>query len=236
MRAATAPIACRCRRASSISAARRRRRTSAPRRCCSPSWPRCMRSSTARRAQGDRPAASTARPCGWPRAWRSLGFTVEPETFFDTITVEVGTLQGVILRAAVAEGVNLRKVGDDQDRHHARRAHAAGDARGGLARLRRRLARLDDFEPRLPPARGPAPDQRLPDPSDLPHEPRRERDDALHAPARRPRPGARPRDDPARLLHDEAQRHGRDAADHLAGILPTSIPSCRPTRRWATRR
>ena len=41
----------------------------------------------------------------------SLGFTVEPPAFFDTITVEVGGLQGVILRAAVQEGVNLRRVG-----------------------------------------------------------------------------------------------------------------------------
>ncbi|MCM2292976.1 aminomethyl-transferring glycine dehydrogenase [Allorhizobium sp. BGMRC 0089] len=40
-----------------------------------------------------------------------LGYTIEPETFFDTITVEVGHMQGLILRAAVAEGVNLRKVG-----------------------------------------------------------------------------------------------------------------------------
>ena len=32
--------------------------------------------------------------------------------FFDTITVEVGALQGVILNAAVANGINLRKVGN----------------------------------------------------------------------------------------------------------------------------
>jgi glycine dehydrogenase len=43
-----------------------------------------------------------------------LGYTVEPESFFDTITIEVGKLQGVILKAAVAEGVNLRKIGDDR--------------------------------------------------------------------------------------------------------------------------
>ncbi|MEM8790674.1 MAG: aminomethyl-transferring glycine dehydrogenase [Pseudomonadota bacterium] len=42
----------------------------------------------------------------------SLGFTVEPDAFFDTITVEVGALQGVILNAGVANGVNLRKVGE----------------------------------------------------------------------------------------------------------------------------
>lgn len=41
----------------------------------------------------------------------SLGFTVEPKAFFDTVTVEVGALQGVILRAAVAQGINLRGVG-----------------------------------------------------------------------------------------------------------------------------
>ncbi len=41
-----------------------------------------------------------------------LGYPVEPETFFDTITVEVGHMQGLIMRAAVAEGVNLRKIGE----------------------------------------------------------------------------------------------------------------------------
>ncbi len=44
----------------------------------------------------------------------SLGFTVRPERFFDTITVEVGPLQGVILDAARAERINLRKVGEDR--------------------------------------------------------------------------------------------------------------------------
>jgi len=40
-----------------------------------------------------------------------LGFKVEPEVFFDTVTVEVGALQGVIMNAAVENGINLRKVG-----------------------------------------------------------------------------------------------------------------------------
>ncbi len=42
------------------------------------------------------------------------GFNVAPEVFFDTITVEVGSLQGVVMDAAVANGVNLRKVGEDR--------------------------------------------------------------------------------------------------------------------------
>lgn len=44
----------------------------------------------------------------------SLGFTVEPEGFFDTITVEVGAFQGLILQNAVKNGVNLRTVGADR--------------------------------------------------------------------------------------------------------------------------
>jgi glycine dehydrogenase len=43
-----------------------------------------------------------------------LGYTVEPSTFFDTVTVEVGKLQGVILKAAEAEEVNFRKIGNDR--------------------------------------------------------------------------------------------------------------------------
>ncbi|HBH00132.1 MAG TPA: glycine dehydrogenase (aminomethyl-transferring) [Rhodobacteraceae bacterium] len=39
------------------------------------------------------------------------GFTVAPDTFFDTITVETGALQTVVLKSAVDEGINLRPVG-----------------------------------------------------------------------------------------------------------------------------
>ncbi|CAN7314492.1 aminomethyl-transferring glycine dehydrogenase [Rhizobium sp. LjRoot254] len=48
------------------------------------------------------------------RGLEKLGYKVEPETFFDTITVEVGKLQGVILKAAEAQEVNLRKIGEDR--------------------------------------------------------------------------------------------------------------------------
>ncbi len=41
----------------------------------------------------------------------SLGFKITPDVFFDTITVEVGALQGVIMNAAVKNKINLRKVG-----------------------------------------------------------------------------------------------------------------------------
>jgi len=40
------------------------------------------------------------------------GFSIEPELYFDTITVEVGSFQKTIMDAAVVNGVNLRKVGN----------------------------------------------------------------------------------------------------------------------------
>lgn len=39
------------------------------------------------------------------------GFDVQPDSFFDTITVEVGAMQTVVMDAAVANGINLRRVG-----------------------------------------------------------------------------------------------------------------------------
>jgi glycine dehydrogenase len=44
----------------------------------------------------------------------SLGFKVSPAAYFDTITVEVGAYQGLILKNAVDNGINLRKVGSDR--------------------------------------------------------------------------------------------------------------------------
>ena len=41
----------------------------------------------------------------------AAGFKVEPEAYFDTITVDVGLLQRGVLQAAVREGLNLRPVG-----------------------------------------------------------------------------------------------------------------------------
>ena len=45
---------------------------------------------------------------------REAGFEVEPESFFDTITVEVGALQSAVLKSAVDEGINLRRVGSSR--------------------------------------------------------------------------------------------------------------------------
>ena len=44
----------------------------------------------------------------------SIGFQVCPNSFFDTITVDVGSYQGLIMKNAVQNGVNLRKISKDR--------------------------------------------------------------------------------------------------------------------------
>ena len=46
------------------------------------------------------------------RGLEEKGFKIEPESYFDTITVEVGPLQEAVMKSAVDEGINLRRVGD----------------------------------------------------------------------------------------------------------------------------
>ena len=48
------------------------------------------------------------------RGLETAGFNVAPRAYFDTITVEVGAMQGVILKSALAEGINLRPIGSDR--------------------------------------------------------------------------------------------------------------------------
>ena len=84
--------------------------------------------------------------------------------------------------------------------------------RRGLGGVRRRRATpptLDAATDDALPA-GAAAGERLPDPPGVPRAPLRDRAAALAAPAGRRRPGPGPHDDPARVVHDEAQRGRRD--------------------------
>ena len=74
---------------------------------------------------------------------------------------------------------------------------------------RNRAYRLPDYALR---------ESEVSDPPDLPQEPGRGRDHPLHAPPGRPRPGAGPCNDPAGVLHHEAERDHRDDPGHLARI------------------
>ena len=73
----------------------------------------------------------------------------------------------------------------------------------------------------------PAPQTADPRAPGVPPLPLRDRDAALPAPPRRPGPRARPHDDPARVVHDEAQRHYRDDPGHLA-----QFAAVHPLRPW----
>ena len=43
-----------------------------------------------------------------------LGYIIKPQNFFDTITVEVGNAQAVILKSGTNEGINFRKISTDK--------------------------------------------------------------------------------------------------------------------------
>ena len=66
---------------------------------------------------------------------------------------------------------------------------------------------------------------RLPDAPGVQHAPLRDGDDAVPQVPRRQGLRARPRHDPARLVHDEAQRRHRDGSRHLAGVRAASTRS-----------
>ncbi|GLQ39581.1 glycine dehydrogenase (decarboxylating) [Rhizobium albus] len=43
-----------------------------------------------------------------------IGYTIDQDVFFDTISVDVGRLQGAIIRSALEAGINLRPLGKDR--------------------------------------------------------------------------------------------------------------------------
>ncbi len=149
-------------------------------------------------------------------ALKEAGARVSPEAFFDTITVEGGRGAGRDPRRCASPGHQPAQGGprpggdlarrDDRCRRDRARARCLRDPR---ARPREGGLGL----PRAAPAR-----DRLSLASGLPDEPGGIRDDALHAPPFGPRPRAGPGDDPAWLLHDEAECRRRDDAHHLARI------------------
>ena len=136
-------------------------------------------------------------------------------------------------------GINLRKIDDATRRHRARRDHHARDRRARRARSLGTPTSPSRSRVTLEHPWSSCAHVRHPHPPGVPHLPLRVADAALPAPARRPRPRARPHDDPARVVHDEAQRHRRDDADHLAGVREHApVRAGRPGRglRRAVRR
>ncbi len=189
---------------------------------------RCTRSGTGPRASRRSRIASTASRRSWPPAcaaaasrWSRAGSSTRSPS------ASRGKARALLEQAAAA-GLNLRLVDDDHlgialDETTAPRG--PGDALVGARRrgrpARRRRARRRGREP----ARRPAPPaERVPHPPGVPAPSQRDRDAALPAPAAGQGSRPRPQHDPARLLHDEAQRDDRDDAGDLAGVRRRSIP------------
>ena len=216
------PTGWRCRPASSTSAGRRRPATSAPPRCCSPSWPAMYAvyhgpdGLTAIADRVHRQRRRAGRGAAAPAASRS-----RTTAFFDTVAV-AGARPGrrgaspAAARAAASTcgGSTPTRSAVACDETHRRRDVAAVVAPRSACDA---AAPLDD----APRTRCPAALRRTTPFLTHPvfhRAPLRDGDAALPAPAVRPRPRARPHHDPARLVHDEAQRHHRDGAGHLAGV------------------
>ena len=87
-RGRAAPIAWRCRPASSIFAARRRRRTSARRRRCWPTWPRCTRCITGRAGCARSRERIHSLAASLDGALAALGYRQTNAAYFDTLRIE----------------------------------------------------------------------------------------------------------------------------------------------------
>ena len=161
-------------------------------------------------------------------ALRAAGLSVRHESWFDTVTVD-GVDADAVLAGARAAGVDLRRVDDQAVGLTFDETSTLDLVEAGPAGVRGH-ARPDPRRhvPRRPSDRSAA-RGRDPHPGGVQPLPHRARDAALPAPARRPRPRPRPDDDPARVVHHEAQRDDGDGADHVAGVRRPPSLRCPPT-------
>ena len=169
-----------------------------------------------------------------------LGHDVGTGPFFDTLKVTLnGLTADAVIGAAEAVGYNLRRY-DDAD--HVGLAfdetttrddvEAVLGAFAGGSTFRVSIDELSATGRRVAGRAGA--DQRGPRAPGLPPLPQRDGDAAVHLQAGRPRPVAGAQHDPAGQLHDEAERHERDAAGHVARVRPDAPVRPGRARRSAT--
>ena len=168
-------------------------------------------------------------------ALRRLRYRIVHEHFFDTLCVEVERWAlPRIVDAARTRQINLRVISPTRLGVALDETTSLGDVADLITIFSLNEAlpfMLEDIGGRVERAipGAPEPDERLPRASRVPPAPVGNRDAALHQAARGARPVALPRDDPARQLHHEAQRHQRDDAGELARVQPhPSVRAARP--------
>ncbi len=159
-------------------------------------------------------------PAGRRRRPRRLGTTPRRRSSTPSPS-RPATVPMRIMAAALDAGFNLRRRGRNRHRHRAGRDRHHGRAGGAVRRAGRhpRTTRRLSIPPSL--LRAVA----VPDGAGVLRPSRRARHAALPQAAGGSRHGAQPLDDPARLLHDEAERHRRDDAGDLARLRRRSIRS-----------
>ena len=143
----------------------------------------------------------------------ALGDALVHDKYFDTVLARIPGRADEVIAAAKAKGINLWRVDDDH-------VSVACDEVTTDAHV---AAVLDAFgvksaEPVL--CGHHRPDVGVPDPPGLHPIPHRNVDDAVPARAGRQGSCVGPQHDSARLVHDEAQRRGRNGIHHLAGVRP----------------
>jgi len=162
---------------------------------------------------------------------REGGVDIGDTPFFDTITAQVPGRAHAVLAAALAEGINLRLVDDDTVSiscdEVTRRGHLVAVWRAfGLGLSYSDVERLDADAPL--PASLARTSPFLSHPVFSAHR----SETAMLRYLRRLAERVGPRHDPARLVHDEAERHDRDGTDQPAGLRqPASVRAGRPVRR-----
>ena len=170
----------------------------------------------ARRADGASPTGSTTGRAAWPRNLAAPGTPPLHDALLrHPHRPRARAAPHDVVAAARAHGVHLRVVDADhvgvsvgEDATEADLHRCVASFGGGVGQRRARGAAWAS----------PTRDVVLPDAPGVQRVPLRDRDDALPAGAGRPRLRARPRHDPARLVHDEAQPGGVHGADQLPGL------------------
>ena len=171
-------------------------------------------------------------------ALTGLGLTLAHDAYFDTLRVHVpGLAKNVVARGARARPATCGRPTRRPCTSRSTRPPPTDELSLVVEAFgfgeRAEMRGLDCPRcPRAVPGR-PAPHERVPRAPGVQHAPLRDADDALPQAPRRPRLRARPRHDPARLVHDEAQRGHRDGGRHLARVREPPPVRARGRRRRA---
>ena len=168
---------------------------------------------------------------------RELGSDAARRDAFDTLGVATGARRAALLQAARTAGCNLRRRRRPASASRSTRPARASDISALWSRVRAPASRCraSSVSRRastslIPPALARS-SAFLTHPVFNRHHSETEHA-ALPAQPGRQGPRARPHDDPARLVHDEAERDQRDDPDHLAGVRRrASVRAARPAGR-----